>query len=184
MRGIVFTELIELVEAKFGEEVADRLQSLPGLSDSGGYSAVVAYPHGELLALVAELSRITGIPEPALSQAFGEHFFGRLATRFPFAVSGHTDLFAFLSTIDGIIHQEVLKLHPGASLPSVPVQWCDGATLVLDYRSPRPFADVAEGLLRGAARWFGEECEITREPLGDDPQRASRFTITRKARTP
>jgi len=62
-------------------------------------------------------------------------------------VRSHTDAFAFLSSLDGLIHVEVLKLYPQAELPSVPVTKMDDRELVMEYRSKRPFADVAEGLL-------------------------------------
>jgi len=57
----------------------------------------------------------------------------------------------------------------------------DDRELVMEYRSKRPFADVAEGLLRGTLAWFGERAELRRETLEADEARSARFRIIRKA---
>ena len=180
MRGLIFTEFIQLVEEKFGIVMADDVLSTPGLTDGGAYTAVGTYPHTEMVAMVGALSERSGIPASDLCVIFGEWLFPKLARAFEFAVKPHGDAFSFLASLDGIIHVEVRKLHANAELPSVPVTRIDERTLVMEYRSRRPFADVAEGLLRGALAWFGERAELRREPLDDDGARASRFTLTRK----
>jgi hypothetical protein len=134
-----------------------------------------------MLAMVGALSEQSGIPASDLCKVFGEWLFPKLARNFEFAVRSHTDAFAFLSSLDGLIHVEVQKLYPQAELPSVPVTRMDDRELVMEYRSKRPFADVAEGLLRGTLAWFGERAELRREPLDDDTSRSARFRIVRKA---
>jgi hypothetical protein len=49
--------------------------------------------------------------------------------------------------------------------------------LVMDYSSWRPFADLAEGLIRASSKYFNEEIEVIREdgPLADG--RSARFTL-------
>jgi hypothetical protein len=139
------------------------------------------YPHTEMLAMVGTLAERSGIPASDLCKVFGEWLFPKLARSFEFSVKSHTDAFAFLSSLDGLIHVEVQKLYPQAELPSVPVTHMDDRELVMEYRSKRPFADVAEGLLRGTMAWFGERAELRREPLDADPSRSARFRIVRKA---
>ena len=184
MKGLVFTEFIALVEERFGVAVAERVLSTPGLSDGGAYTAVGYYDHREMLALVGALSTETGIPAPALVQTFGEWLFPKLAANFEFAVRSHPDAFTFLTSLDGMIHAEVLKLYPNVHLPHVPVVESDHHRLVLEYRSDRPFADLAEGLLRGCLAWYREDAEVHREPLAPDGAHAARFTITRRGVDP
>lgn len=180
MRGIIFTEFVSLVEEKFGVQMADQLLSMPGLTDGGAYTSVGNYPHGEMLTLVTGLAERTGLPADELCRVFGEWLFPKLAGGFDFATRPHADAFSFLASLDAIIHAEVRKLYPDAELPSVPVTRVDAGTLVMEYRSKRPFADVAEGLLRGCLGWYGERAEIRREPLDGTPANAARFTIVRK----
>jgi hypothetical protein len=184
VRGIIFTEFIQLVEEKFGVVVADEVLSTPGLTDGGAYTSVGQYPHTEMLAMVGTLAERSGIPASDLCKVFGEWLFPKLARAFDFSVRSHTDAFAFLASLDGLIHAEVRKLYPQAELPQVPVTRLDERELVLEYRSKRPFADVAEGLLRGALAWFGERAELRREPLEADADRSARFRLIRKVAAP
>ncbi len=57
MKGLVFTEFLEMVESKFGYEVLDRLTSLPSLKGHGAYTSVGNYPHGEMLKMLDELTK-------------------------------------------------------------------------------------------------------------------------------
>jgi hypothetical protein len=181
MRGLIFTEFIQLVEEKFGVVMADEVLSTPGLTDGGAYTSVGQYPHTEMLAMVGALSERSGIPASDLCKIFGEWLFPKLARSFDFSVGAHSDAFSFLASLDGLIHVEVRKLYPQAELPQVPITRMDDRELVMEYRSKRPFADVAEGLLRGTLAWFGERAELRREPLDEDTARSARFRIIRKA---
>jgi len=184
MRGLIFTEFISLVEEKFGLRLADELLSQPGLTDGGAYTSVGNYSHREMLTLVVGLAERTGLPVPDLCKVFGEWLFPKLAASFDFAVKPYANAFDFLRSLDGVIHVEVRKLYPDAQLPHVPVTSVSDRELVMEYRSERPFADVAEGLLRGCMAWFGERATLRREPLPPDGAHAARFTITRSEAMP
>lgn len=52
MKGIVFSEFMDLVEESFGLEMIDELIEQSDLPSGGSYTAVGTYPHGEMLTLV------------------------------------------------------------------------------------------------------------------------------------
>lgn len=178
MKGIVFREFGELVTARFGEATWDALITESKVASGGAYTAVGTYPHEEAVALLMALSRKTGVAPDDLLRAFGEHLFGVLAQRFPFAVAGHGDLFAFLASLEGVVHVEVRKLYPDAELPSFVTRW-EGDRFVLEYRSQRPFASLAEGLLRGAITHWGGRYTLARRALGSDGSREAIFELGR-----
>lgn len=178
MKGIVFREFGELVTARFGEAAWDALIAESGVPSRGAYTAVGTYPHEEAVALLMALSRKSGVPADDLLKLFGEHLFGVLAKRYPFAVAGHKDLFPFLESLDGVVHVEVRKLYPDAELPSF-VTRHDGDTFVLEYRSQRPFASLAEGLLRGAMAHWGGGFALSRQAMGVDGSRDALFELRR-----
>ena len=60
VKGIVFTEFLEMVESRFGLEVADRMIESAALKSRGAYTAVGTYDHEELIWLTSELSWLTG----------------------------------------------------------------------------------------------------------------------------
>jgi len=57
---------------------------------------------------------------------------------------------------------EVKKLYETAELPSFETTRLDDSTMEMIYRSSRHFEDLAEGLILGCFKHFGEKCSIRR----------------------
>ena len=62
--------------------------------------------------------------------------------------------FDFFERMEDYIHVEVRKLYPEAELPSFGCDTSEPGCLRLTYRSTRPFAALAEGLIRGCVDSF------------------------------
>ena len=56
MKGIVFTELIEMIENEFSLKIADDIIQRSNLKSKGVYSSIGTYDHKEIFILVKELS--------------------------------------------------------------------------------------------------------------------------------
>lgn len=179
MKGVVFTEFLDMVEQRFSADMVDDIIDDAQLPNGGAYTAVGTYPHGEMVAMVVALSQRSGVAVPDLIRTFGQHLFGRFALAYPRFFEGVHDAFGFLSGIEDIIHAEVLKLYPDAELPRFIVEHHDAQRLVLLYQSPRHFEDLAEGLMHGCVAHFGEPIRIEREVPASGT--AQRFTLTRPA---
>jgi hypothetical protein len=184
MKGMVFTEFLEMVEDRFSPEMADRIIEGAELPSGGVYTAVGTYDHNEMIQLVSCLSKETGIPSAELVRAFGMHLFGRFHAIFPKYFEGITSSFVFLQHVDHYIHVEVRKLYPDAELPSFECDTSQPGCLRLTYRSSRPFAALAEGLIRGCVAHFGEAVDLTMEDLSDGTGTAARFLLTKRSATP
>ena len=163
MKGIVFREFLEMVESTFGDEMSEKLVEDNDLASGGIYTAVGTYDHQELVAMAITLSKETGLPVDALVEAFGNYLFGRFLELFPIFFN-HETSFEFLDTIHDVVHVEVLKLYPEATLPDFTSKIeDDGKTLHFEYNSPRHFADLAVGLMKGAFDHWNETVEMERE---------------------
>lgn len=178
MKGIVFTEFIDMVDEKFGPEVTEEILTAAGMPHGGAYTAVGTYDHQELLAMVGQLSRISGVPVPDLVKAYGQHLFGAL-------VRGHGQLLAdircsldLLERVEDYVHVEVRKLYPEAELPHFTCRRLASNQMEMIYQSSRPFGDLAEGLILGCALHFGEKVGIQRENLGGEGETEVRFLVT------
>ena len=180
MKGVVFTEFIEMVEEQFSAEIADRIIEEANLPSGGAYTTVGTYDHEEMVSLVEGLSQATDTPVPDLMRAFGQHLFGQFAGTLPHFFEGVETAFGFLQLIDGYIHVEVRKLYPDADLPKFDYETPEPGCLHMIYRSSRPFSDLAEGLILGCLRHFGETAELVKEEFSDGEGRAVRFILTRK----
>jgi len=180
MKGVVFTEFLEMVEETYSPEVVDEIIEGAELKSGGAYTAVGTYPHQEMIDLAGALSERTGELLPDLMQSFGHHLLGRFGQLYPEFFDGVSDTFAFLETLENHIHREVLKLYPEAELPRFDYVRPDDDTLILHYRSVRPFADLAEGLLHGCIEYWRESVRVDREDLDGLPGTHARFTLKRQ----
>jgi hypothetical protein len=182
MKGIVFREFLEMVEEAFGMDVADRIIEESELPSGGAYTSVATYDHHEILTLVGKLHEQTQVPVPDLVRAFGRHLFHRFVALYPGFFVGVPSAFALLQRIDGIIHVEVRKLYPDAELPVFDCEPLGSDRLVMTYRSRRPFADLAEGLIQGCIEYYKEPITIERENLEATPgETRARFLLTKRS---
>ena len=169
MKGIVFTEFLELVENEFGLEVVQQIIDECELETAGVYTSVGTYSHKDMFKMVGKLSEIKGIPVPALLTVFGEYFFTTLKIKYPVFVE-KTNLFSFLNSIDQYIHPEVLKLYPDAELPEFTTEIKSENEMILNYLSSRKMSDVAIGLIKGAANHFKENVDVVKISEENDGQ--------------
>jgi hypothetical protein len=184
MKGVVFTEFLEMVEDRFSPDMADRIIEAAEVPSGGVYTTVGTYDHREMIQLVSCLSAETGIPAAELVRAFGMHLFGRFETMFPKYFEGVTSSFDFLQRVDHYIHVEVGKLYPDAELPSFDCDTSEPGRLRLTYRSSRPFAALAEGLIRGCVAHYGEAVDLAIEDLSDGQGTAARFLLSKRSAAP
>jgi hypothetical protein len=182
MKGIVFTLLNDLVEERFGLGMWDKILAKVQPVSGGVYNAGGTYPDTELFAIVGALSEFTQIPSKVLVQTFGEFMFPVLAKRYQvFFRSGQT-LKDFLLSIHSVVHVEVRKLYPNAGLPDFSYEDTGSNSLAMVYRSERRLCALAEGLLLGASKHFGQAIELSHSPcmLHDPTLDYCRFEIIMK----
>ncbi|MGI9490559.1 MAG: heme NO-binding domain-containing protein [Geminicoccaceae bacterium] len=181
MKGIVFTEFLEMVEDRFSPETADQIIEQANLPSGGVYTAVGTYDHAEIVALVQQLSKETGASLSVLLHAFGKHLFTRFVAGFPHFFEGEENAFDFLAQVEDYIHVEVKKLYPDAELPSVLAAKDGPGRMTIVYRSDRGMADLAHGLIEGCIEHFGESIDIGVTDLAGEAGRHVRFDLARAA---
>lgn len=179
MKGIVFTEFIELMETKFGANMAEQVIMDANLPSGGVYTRVGTYDHDEIVALVLTLSEKTGLAVPDLIQAFGTHLLRRFTVLFPAFFAELPEITDFLMKVDDYIHAEVRKLYPDATLPNLQAHLQDNGDLEMIYKSDRMMGDLAEGLIAGAIEHFGQSHDYQRQDLDQEGEaQCIRFMIT------
>lgn len=166
-----------MVESGMGQDTVDDLLDSCQLSSGGAYTALGTYDHQEMVTLVVRLSELTSTPVPDLLKAFGKHLLGRFVTLYPDFFRQAPTSYDLLERIEHHIHVEVRKLYPDAELPSFDCRRPSAGALVMTYSSSRPFADLAEGLIRGCIAHYGEPVRLIREDLGGVPGTHARFDL-------
>lgn len=178
MKGIVFTEFLELVEEKFGFETVDEIIEKSNLPSQGAYTAIGTYEFSEMLALVTNLSETTNIPIEKLLHVYGLHFFSIIERDYSGILSKYTGPMDLLSSIESHIHVEVRKIYPDAELPRFEVKEQTDNKLVLIYYSSRCMYAFGLGLMEKAFEHYGQNATIEFEKLNEIGSEV-RFVITR-----
>lgn len=173
MKGIVFTELLEMVEDKFGFDMADAIIEKANLPHEGMYIASGTYPHHELVSIVTALSKESNLPIPTLLNVYGKHLFGRLISMYPVFAEGKSNPLEFIASVHDIIHVEVRKLYPDAELPEFTTISSSENELVLHYSSHRQMEEFAVGLMEGCSEFYKQAITIEQSPV----EGAEKYTI-------
>lgn len=168
MKGIVFTEFLDLVEDKFGIEMVDKIIEQSELDSDGVYTAIGTYKFSEMLQLLQNLSNNTGVSTDDLLLVYAEHFFSVLEDSYPGILATYKDPIEMLSSIEDHIHVEVKKIYPDAELPTFLVEEKSENSLVLLYKSSRAMHHFGLGLMNKTFEHFNSSAEIVLEKIKDD----------------
>ena len=168
MKGIVFTEFLDLVEDKFGLEMVDTIIENSNLESNGVYTSVGTYSFSEMLQLLTNLSTNTGISTDDLLLVYAEHFFSVLAKSYPDLIESYTDPIEMLASIEGHIHVEVRKIYPDAELPSFEVLEKTKNSIVMIYKSSRAMHHFGLGLMNKTFEHFNSSATIELEKIKED----------------
>ncbi|MDO5981078.1 heme NO-binding domain-containing protein [Flavivirga spongiicola] len=168
MKGIVFTEFLDLVEEKFGLEMVDTIISQSELESEGVYTAVGTYKFSEMLQLLQHLSARTNIKIDDLLLVYAEHFFGVLKDSYPGLLVTYKDPIEMLASIENHIHVEVRKIYPDAELPTFEVLEKSDNSLVMIYKSSRAMHHFGLGLMNKTFEHFNSTATIELEKIKED----------------
>ena len=168
MKGIVFTEFLDLVEDKFGLEMVDSIINSSQLESGGVYTAVGTYKFSEMLQLLQHLSTNTKLSIDNLLLVYAEHFFSVLEESYPGLLATYKDPIEMLSSIENHIHAEVRKIYPDAELPTFVVESKTENSLVMIYKSSRAMHHFGLGLMNKTFEHFNSTATITLEKIKED----------------
>lgn len=160
MKGIVFTELLEMAETVVGEEAVDAMLDRLDLASGGVYTAVGNYPCAELFQIVSALSDVTGQPDGDLQRQFGVWMHRRFVDSYPEFFEDKASALEMLDAIETEVHVEVRKLYPDAELPEFRTCRHGADHLQMTYRSERPLVAFCHGLVEACIGHFGQPASI------------------------
>jgi len=178
MKGIVFTEFLDLVEERFGLEMVDAIISQSKLESKGVYTSIGTYSFSELLQLLQNLKIQTGISIDNLLLIYGEHFFSVIETNYKDLLSSYNDPIEMLASIENHIHVEVRKIYNDAELPTFIIKEKTKKTLILIYKSSRSMHHFGLGLMNKTFEYFNSKATIILEKIKKDGTEV-KFIITK-----
>ena len=175
MKGVLFTELIEMIEDLMGLEFTNKVIEDARLENEGAYTAIGTYSHQDLFKLLESFSKHAQNPQDKILIGYGECLFHRLSGSFQKELTAHPCAFSFILQLGGLIKMETLKLHPEAEMPTFYAQLLGADSMEFHYTSSRKLGDLVEGLLLGCIGYFNESISILREDLPAEGSRIRFF---------
>jgi hypothetical protein len=167
MKGIIFTEFLDLVEEKFGLAMVDKIITQSELDSGGAYTAVGTYEFNEMLQLISHLSQNTDISVDDLLIVYSEHLFKALIKAHPNLVEHYKDPMSLLATIENHIHVEVQKIYPEAQLPTFVLEERTDTKMVMVYKSDKALYMLGKGLMLETFKLFDVPANIEFEKLNE-----------------
>lgn len=168
MKGIVFTEFLEMVEAQFGLEVVDNIIEKSNIPSQGIYTSIATYDFNEMVSLITELSKEVNLPPGDLIYTFGLYLFSSLGKAHPEVIQNYNSPIGLLYSIEDHIHVHVKKLYPDAELPTFKILEKTDTSLSMIYSSSRGLYRLAHGLIEKTFEHFQGKADVTFELLKDD----------------
>jgi len=168
MKGIVFTEFLDLVEAKFGLAMVDKIIQQSELESNGSYTAIGTYKFSEMLQLLQNLNNNTGISIDDLLLTYGEHFFSVIENSYAGLLASYKGPIEMLSSIENHIHVEVQKIYPDAELPTFTIEEQTNDSLIMIYKSSRAMYNFGLGLMNKTFEHFNTTATIVIEKIKED----------------
>ncbi|WP_298417691.1 heme NO-binding domain-containing protein [uncultured Kordia sp.] len=168
MKGIIFTEFLDLVEDKFGLDMVDKIIEQSKLESEGVYTAIGTYRFSEMLQLLQNLSTNTTISIDDLLLTYAEHFFSVIESSYPGLLATYKDPIEMLASIENHIHVEVRKIYPDAELPTFVVEEKTENSLTMIYKSSRAMHHFGLGLMNKTFEHFNSTAQITLEKIKED----------------
>ena len=168
MKGIVFTEFLDLVENKFGLQMLDTILNESNLESNGIYTSVGTYNFSEMLQLLQSLSGHTDISINDLLLVYGEHFFSVIKESYSSLLVTYKDPVEMLASIEDHIHVEVKKIYPEAELPTFEIEEKTENSLVMIYKSSRAMHYFGLGLMNKTFEHFNSTASIVLEKIKEN----------------
>jgi hypothetical protein len=168
MKGIIFTEFLEMVERDYGFEILNGIIDKSKLESNGIYSGVGTYEFKEFGQLVKQLSLVTDIKENELLIKYGHYVFDTFYNNYGDFFANIEHPFQLLEQVDSHIHIDVKILYPDAELPRFETKRIGSDTMEMLYSSKRRMEYFALGLMEASFIHFSINFTINMEDKGND----------------
>lgn len=188
MKGIIFTEFLDLVEERFGLEMVDKIICQSKLDSQGIYTSIGTYSFYEFLQLLHNLSKNKSISLVNLLRVFAAQIFSAMDSIYPDMLTSYNDSIEMIAAMNQHIEkifttvnaspEELLKAKSFSPLPQFTVKEKAKNSLIIHYKSERGMQHFWLGLMHEMFQHFNETATIVLEKVKKDGSEV-KFTITK-----
>lgn len=159
MHGSMFVLLKKYIETNYSNEIWIKLVQEAGAGDIT-YGMHQSYPASQMYSIMSGASVYAGISESNLKENFGEFLVPDLMHLYKSYVKPEWKTFEVLEYTEIVMHQAVRKEESTANPPILNISRVHDKLLIIDYYSKRKMADLAVGIIKGIAKFYGESQKV------------------------
>lgn len=188
MKGIIFTEFLDLVEERFGLEMVDQIICQSRLESQGAYTSIGTYNFYEFLQLLHHLSKNKSISIINLLEVYAVQIFSAMDTIHPEVLTSYKNPIEMIAAMNDHIEiifniknatpLEALEAKSFSPLPHFTVKEKTKNLLIIKYTSNRGMQHFWLGLMHEMFKHFNETATIVLEIINKDGTEI-KFTINK-----
>jgi len=179
MKGIVFTEFLEMVEGSYGLETVDYILQNSDLDSNGIYTSVGTYDYKELITLFSALSTKVKITVDDIIYSFGKYFFTSLKNTRPQIFEEHDSPEEFLTSIEDHVYKQVKEGYPPIKPQTFTIEKNDNDQMIFVYKSTTGLYMLALGFVEKTFEHYNPSFKVTYKMLSDKGTQV-RFIVMKK----
>ncbi len=180
MKGVVFTEFLEMVEKTYGLETLDFVLEKSELKSEGIYTAIGDYEIDEFFTLLDNLVLKTKESKNEILYEYGGYICNYLEKNYSDLFKIFNEPLAMLAKLDEYFISQLRKHYPNEDIPSYDVVDRTKDSLTIIYSSQRWLYKFAVAFIERAFKYFKLEANIGTELLLDNGTKV-RFIISQRA---
>ncbi len=181
MHGTILVLLKRYVTHTYDFAAWHRLVELSGLPETD-FETMHVYPDAHLYKLLTTAAEQIGLPAEELLEKFGEFLVPDLLFMYRKLLDPAWHTLDMLEHVEERMHGAVRRDMHGASPPVLHVERLSPTTVRVHYVSPRRMSALAVGIVRGLARYYGEEDHLRITPRAYDDGDRVEILVERVAR--
>lgn len=159
MHGIIFMQLQKFVEINYDSQTWQTLLKNSDLSHRI-YLPFKQYPDEDVVDIVTEASKATGIPVETLLESFGQFVVGDLVKLYGSFIRREWRTLDLIENTEEMVHKALRKRDPNAKPPVLSCLRQNANSLIVIYRSHRQMCAVAKGIIRGVGKHYQEIIQV------------------------
>jgi hypothetical protein len=148
VQGVILVGLRKFVRERLGDGTWRTVQEEAGVTDRV-YLPVHGYPDEELAALVASISRVTGMSAALVLEGLGDYIVGDLLKMYSSVLDPSWKMLDILTHCDEVFTRASRRYGGKSNLVPVSSRMGPGGEVVLMYSSPLGLCSLVKGIVRG-----------------------------------
>jgi predicted hydrocarbon binding protein len=154
MHGIIFIELMKMVERFFGQLAWNAVLRDAGL-ESKIYMPMGHYPDSDAGEIISAIAMRADEDVKTVMEDFGEFIVPDLMSLYRPIIQPEWGLLELLENTDRVIHRALRRRSSGAFPPALRVVRT-GEEVLITYSSARPMCGISIGVIRGLSKHYSE----------------------------